>query len=477
MRAAFSALLAVLTCGISQAGAAVTIEREVPVNSSNPYTPVADGSVWTTYATSANGGTVLHLDGQNGSILASFFISISSYNPQAIGYANNRVYIAQPGRIDSLLVNGPSGTTNPGLVGADGETASRLCCNQIFLRVGPDGTGNVALGQSNKVAILDLNNLTNRYYPQSFYGAGINTSGSSFEVCGIDAPGTAPPGCGGFGDGGPAAGQLDYATDMAPDGGAGFYVTEYGGHTVTHVAPTIAGGMGDYVLSKFGSGPGSAAGQLSSPDSIRRIPDTGRLAISNPPNGRIDEFSPAGAYERSYGFGVLTGADEFETCGVGIGTCEAGVPYTTNSRSYFTQLDIVDGKLWAATELDDSIQVIDLGAAGSGGGGGGGGGGGPGGGGAGDGSLDLKADPVRIKKNKKATLTAKLENCEDGDSVRFQRKDGSKYDNLGSAKETNEACKAKKRVKIKDTSIFRAVALDSQGATIATSPKVKIKLT
>ncbi len=165
MRAAFAALLAILTCGISQAGAAVTIEREVPVNSSNPYTPVADGSVWTTYATSANGGTVLHLDGQNGSILASFFISISSYNPQAIGYANNRVYIAQPGRIDSLLVNGPSGTTNPGLVGADGETASRLCCNQIFLRVGPDGTGNVALGQSNKVAILDLNNLTEPLLP------------------------------------------------------------------------------------------------------------------------------------------------------------------------------------------------------------------------------------------------------------------------------------------------------------------------
>jgi hypothetical protein len=31
-------------------------------------------------------------------------------------------------------------------------------------------------------------------------------------------------------------------------------------------------------------------------------------------------------------------------------------------------------------------------------------------------------------------------------------------------------------VKIKKTSIFRAVALDSEGATIATSAKVKVKL-
>ena len=84
--------------------------------------------------------------------------------------------------------------------------------------------------------------------------------------------------------------------------------------------------------------------------------------ISNPPNGRLDEFSPTGDYERSYGFGVLTGADEFETCGVGIGTCDTGVPYASDSRSYFTQLDIVDGKLYAGTPLDHSIQVINLGS-------------------------------------------------------------------------------------------------------------------
>ncbi len=459
-RAAFAALVATLVWGCSQAAAAPTIEREVPVNSSNPYTPLPDGSVWTTYATSANGGIVLHLDGQNGSILDSFNIAINGYYPQAIGYANNRVYIAQPGRIDSLLVNGQSGTTNPGLVGADGETAARLCCNQIFLRVGPDGTGNVALGQSNKVGILNLSNLTDRYYSQTWFGAGINTSGSAFEVCHLATPGTAPPGCGGGGDGGPAAGQLDYATDMAPDGGAGFFVTEYGGHTVTHVSPTIKGGMGDYVLSSFGSGPGSAAGQLSSPDSIRRIPGTGRLAISNPPNRRIDEFSPAGAYERSYGFGVLTGADEFETCGVGIGACLAGVPYQSNPRSYFTQLDIVDGKLWAATELDDSIQVIDLG------------------GGGGGNSLDLKADPVKIKKGKKATLTATLENCEGtGETITFQMKKGPSFKDLGSGLAPNGTCRASKTTpKIKGTTIFQAVAEDPGGDPIATSPKVKVKL-
>jgi hypothetical protein len=40
----------------------------------------------------------------------------------------------------------------------------------------------------------------------------------------------------------------------------------------------------------------------------------------------------------------------------------------------------------------------------------------------------------------------------------------------------DDACKAKRRVKITKTSTFQALALDSEGATLATSPKVKVKL-
>ena len=450
------------------AGAAVTIEGEVPIATLNkPYTVAQDGSVWMTYSTSSSTGLITHLDGQNGSILASFNIAFNGYDhPQSIGYANNRVYIVQTPQIYSFRVDGPSGTTNPGLVSSDGETGYRLGSTQAFLRLGSDGIGTVAEGQNGEVGVLDLNDVTSpSFYPQTFYGPGINGGGNAFQVCHVDSP-PASPGCGIYGGG------FRYATDTAPDGANGFFVTEYNGNTVTHVGISSSG----YTVTSFGSGPGSAAGQLSSPTSIRRIPDTGRLVISNPPNRRIDEFSPTGDYERSYGFGVLTGADEFETCGVGIGTCEAGL--TSQPRSYFTQLDVVGGKLYAGTPLDGSIQIIDLGAAGGGDGSPPGGGNPPGGGGGGGvGSLDLKADPVKIMKNKKATLTAKLKNCDDGDSVRFQRKAGSKFDDLRSAVATNQACKAKKRVKIKETSIFRAVALDSQGATIATSPKVKVKLT
>jgi hypothetical protein len=465
-----AALAAVLICGISQADAAVTIEREVPVDIQNkPYTVAQDGSVWTTYSTSSSTGLITHLDGQNGSILASFNIAFNGYDhPQSIGYANNRVYIVQTPQIYSFRVDGPSGTTNPGLVFSDGETGYRLGSTQAFLRVGSDGIGTVAEGQNGEVGVLDLNDVTSpSFYPQTFYGPGINGGGSAFEVCHVDSP-PASPGCGIYGGG------FNYATDTAPDGDNGFFVTEYSGNQVTHVGISLSG----YTVTHFGSGPGPAAGQLSSPTSIRRIPDTGRLVISNPPNRRLDEFSPTGDYERSYGFGVLTGADEFETCGVGIGTCDPGVPYASDSRSYFTQLDIVDGKLYAGTPLDHSIQVIDLGSppsspepppstppspssppSPSGGG-----------------SLDLKVDPVKIKQGKKATLTAKLENCDDGDSVSFQRKEGSAFDDVGSAKAADDACKAKKRVKIKETSIFRAVAQDSTGATIATSNKVKVSL-
>jgi hypothetical protein len=47
---------------------------------------------------------------------------------------------------------------------------------------------------------------------------------------------------------------------------------------------------------------------------------------------------------------------------------------------------------------------------------------------------------------------------------------------MGSGVAPNGVCKAKKRVKIKEKSIFRAVAHDPTGATIATSPKVKVTL-
>jgi hypothetical protein len=461
-----AAVAAVLVCGIPQAEAAVTIEREVPVDSNYPYTVAQDGSVWTTYSTGSASGKIVHLDGQNGSILASFNIAFNGYDhPQSIGYANNRVYIIQTGYIYSFQVDGPSGTTNPGLVQSDGETSYRLGFNQQFLRVGSDGFGAVATGQTGNVGVFDFNDLANPpFYPQTFYRP--TMGGGGVHVCHVDSP-PAAPGCDSGG------GAFNYPTDTAPDGDNGFYVTEYGSSRVTHVTIALSG----YTISSFGSGPGSAAGQLDSPASIRRIPDTGRLVISNPPNRRLDEFSPTGDYERSYGFGVLTGADEFETCGVDIGTCETGVPYASDPRSYMTQLDLVDGKLYVGTPVDHSIQVIDLGTSPpsspppstpppsspppspSGGG-----------------SLDLKVDPVKIKEGKKATLTAKLENCGDGDSVSFERKDGSKYDNVGSAKAPNDACKAKKRVKIEEKSIFRAVAHDSTGATIATSNKVKVTL-
>src|SRR4051794_37466262 len=265
-----AALAAVLVCGISQAEAAVTIEREVPVNILNtPYTVAQDGSVWTTYSTSSASGVITHLDGQTGSILASFNIAFNGYDhPQSIGYANNRVYIVQTPSIYSFAVDGPSGTTNPGLAFSDGETANRLGSNQAFLRVSSDGIGSVALGQTGSVGVLDLNDVTApSFYPQTFYRPG--AGGGGIHVCHVESP-PAAPGCDLGG------GAFNYATDTASDGDNGFFVTEYSGNKVTHVGISLSG----YTVSSFGSGPGSAAGQLSSPSSIRRIPSTGRLVIS-----------------------------------------------------------------------------------------------------------------------------------------------------------------------------------------------------
>ena len=134
---------------------------------------------------------------------------------------------------------------------------------------------------------------------------------------------------------------------------------------------------------------------------------------------------------RSFGFGVSTDGNQFETCESG---CQQGLATATEPRSNFTRLDIIDGLLYAATPNDGSIQVISLDQ-------------GP--------RVSLKAKPRRVKKGEKTTLTATLTPCEGDDQAQFQRKDGQAWDDLGSAKTVDAECKAKKKVKITKKSTFR----------------------
>ncbi len=348
------------------------------------------------------------------------------------------------------------------------DSNSRIGSNQAILRVASNGSATLALGQDNKVGILDLTDLdaTHPFYPQTFMGAGINdvtAQETAFQICYYSGGGVVigePANCGiSGGRTGAAPGQFDYAIDTAPDGSGGLYVLEYNEHAVDHISITKNGINPDF---GFGSGPGTSGGDLNFPFSIRRLPG-GNLAISSPSNRRIDEFTSTGVYVRSYGFGVRNGANEFQTCGVGLGACQAGIAPETEPRSYFTQLDVVDGELYAATPFDNSatgsIQVIDVS-----------GGSTPGN------SVTLNASPLKVKKGDKTALTATLDGCEAGDGALFQRKSGPGWDDLGDVKAFDGDCKAKRKVKIIKKTAFRVQARDSGGGTIDTSPKVTVKL-
>jgi hypothetical protein len=81
-----------------------------------------------------------------------------------------------------------------------------------------------------------------------------------------------------------------------------------------------------------------------------------------------------------------------------------------------------------------------------------------------------------VKKGKKTTLKANLEPCEDGDKALFQVKEGQGFQNVGQAVAADGDCRAERKVKVTKKSVFQAVSIDSGGATIATSPKVTVKV-
>jgi hypothetical protein len=71
----------------------------------------------------------------------------------------------------------------------------------------------------------------------------------------------------------------------------------------------------------FGSA-GSAAGQVSSPQGIAVNNASGNVYVADTGNARIDQFSSAGAFIRTWGWGVADGLPMLETCTL---SCQAGV--------------------------------------------------------------------------------------------------------------------------------------------------------
>ena len=241
-------------------------------------------------------------------------------------------------------------------------------------------------------------------------------------------------------------------------------MAEYNGDRVSYVNLEQPGAQ---IQFRFGLGPGSGAGQLDAPQSVVVQPGTNNVFVSDAGNRRISIFNSAGGFIAAFGYGVLNGADEMQVCGVDIGPCRAGVDYKVNSRSFFSQLDFgPEGELYAYMPVAHQIQVFSVSGA-------------PGGGPAPGGPsgppapgppaptkelVRLAAAPLKVKKGKKTKLTATVNRgtaCADR-TVLFQKKDGKSWDNLGKAVKPAKKCKATKKSKVTEKTVFRALLVNSR---------------
>jgi hypothetical protein len=486
--AAIFAIVLVALCGLAGSASAalsVTPTRTFPMV--QLFDIAADGTLWG--VTGSEGGTFIHTDDEGNDLGDGF--SFPSYTPLGIGYYGNRVYITATSsghRLVSYQVNSSDPNHDP--LTSDEETDRRMGSNQAALRVFDDGAMALALGQSNKVAALDGTDLStgHPYYPQGFHGAGINKNFLAeppyeLESCrvGLNAGPIAgePDECGT--DLGRAGSQapdgVNYANDVA-FGLGGLYISEKDGDRITHYN-TVAN-PGATVDLRFGQGPGSAAGQLDTPQSIVRQPSTGWLYVSEEGNRRISVFDAGGHYIASFGYGVRDGSDTMQVCGVEIGQCRAGVSYLVDSRSYFTRLDFSpEGDLYAYMPLAHQIQVFGLS-----------GGVGPE---ATSGAapisvpakpkdqdkIRIKAKPLKVVKGKKTKLTAIVNppgTCQQR-LVLFQEREPRSWNNLGKAIRPGKKCTASKLVKVTAKTVYRAVLIRANNhATLGYSPRLTVKL-
>jgi hypothetical protein len=487
----FSATLAIALVALlalaGSASAALSVTPTRTIGTAELFDVAPDGTLW--YVVGSGGGNFVHVDDEGNNLGDGFSWSNPNYIPRGIGYYGNRVYMTGSVNFGRRLISYQAISSDPGHdpLQSDAETDQRIGGNQAMFRMFDDGVMAVALGQENKIGILDGKDLTKEhpYYPQAFHGAGINKSFSppmGMESCvvGLQSGPVVgePKPCGTFNghSGTNAPDGFAYPNDVAP-GLGGFYVSEKDGHRIKHINTTA--NPGAVVDLQFGIGPGTGAGQLTEPQSIVRQPSTGYLFVSEGGNRRISVFNAGGGYIASFGYGVLNGAAEMQVCGIEIGPCRAGIAYQSDSRSYFSRLDFSpDGELFAYMPLRNQIQVFGVS------------GGpavappagpppiGPTPKPAKD-KVRIKAKPLKVAKGGKTKLTAIVNppaTCRQR-TVLFQRKDKRSWDNLGKAIKPGKKCTASKRVKVTEKSVFRAVLIrTSNGSTLGNSPSLTVKL-
>jgi DNA-binding beta-propeller fold protein YncE len=293
------------------------------------------------------------------------------YAPRGVAIApSGDVYVADLGndRIDEFS---PAGAFVKGYGWGvlDGANQFETCTTTCQAGIAGAGAGElnepwgVAIDPSGDVYVADsFNNRIAEFSAAGAfvkgYGWGVLDGANQFETCTTTCQaGIAGAGAGEF-NGGPAG--------IATDSAGNVYVADFNNNRIDEFSPAGAfvKGYGWGVLdgaSQFETctttcqiGIASyGAGELFEPTSIAIAP-SGAVYVAEYGNARIDEFSAAGAFVEAYGWGVLDGADQFETCTTtchsaiqGGGAGELFLPYgvTTDSSGDVYVTDYIDNRI------------------------------------------------------------------------------------------------------------------------------------
>ena len=141
-----------------------------------------------------------------------------------------------------------------------------------------------------------------------------------------------------FGSNGVGPGQfsIPVSVEVGPNGN--IYVGDATGRRVSQFAAdgtfirawghdVIPGGAAGFEKCTTSCGlgsPGGGAGQFANGVSGIAAAANGDLYVADSGNQRISQFAANGDFIRSWGFGVRTGANAFETCDIGTG-CQTGI--------------------------------------------------------------------------------------------------------------------------------------------------------
>jgi hypothetical protein len=257
------------------------------------------------------------------------------------------------------------------VVGAGGfETCTTTC--QAGISGGGagelDDASDVATDSSGDVYVADAGRIDEFSAAGTFikaYGWGVADGASQFEAC------TTTCQLGIQGDG---AGQLWAAAGVAVDGSGDVYVADDSNSRIDEfsAAGAFIGAYGWGVVdgaNKFEtctitcqSGlDGSGAGEFNLVEGVA-TDSSGDVYVADSANERIDEFSAAGAFIGAYGWGVVDGANKFETC---TSTCQAGV-VSGGAGSFNYPHGVATGSsgdVYVADSADDRIEEFSLGGA------------------------------------------------------------------------------------------------------------------